>query len=57
MRPASHGDEYTGDNEGGSDRQRTHSSSNSPSFLLHQGRGLLYHHDLRIEQLQARLRL
>ncbi len=57
MKPTSHGSEFTGDNQGGSDCQRTHSSSNSPPFLLHQGRGLLYHHDVRIEQLQPRLRL
>lgn len=55
MRLTSYGRKYTGDNQGGSDRQTTHSRSNSPPFLLHERRCLLYHHDLRIEQLKPRL--
>lgn len=56
MRLTSHGRNYTGDNQGGSDRQTTYGGSDAPPFLLHEGRGLLHHLDLGIQQLQARLR-
>src|SRR5579875_2095251 len=57
MQATSHWSEYTGDDQGGSGGQRADGATNPPSLLPDQRRSLLDHHDLGVQQLQARFRL
>ncbi len=57
MQATSNWSQYTGDDQGGSGGQRADGGTNPPSLVPDQRRSLLDHHDLGVQQLQARLRL